>query len=153
MSMNLHVCWAGDLPLDRAKLKEGLAAAGFDATILYDFVGAEGFWPVDIDAFRSGVEVDFQSDLDELRDFYPVLSEALGARDKGVTFTFAGDWAEGAVACALAAALTHLGDVVIYEPSAGEIWSSARAADEARQSFELARKEGYRARPPDEEQE
>jgi hypothetical protein len=153
MSMNLHVCWAGDLPVDRPKLKEGLAAAGFDATILHDFVDAQGFWPVDIDGFRSGVEVDFQSDLDELREFYPVLSEALGARDKGVTFTFAGDWAEGAVGCALAAALAHLGEVVIYEPSEGVVWSPQRAIEEARQSFELARKEGYRKRPLDQEQD
>lgn len=153
MSMNLHVCWAGDLPLDRTKLKEGLTAAGFDAAIRYDFVGAEGFWPVDIDAFRSGVEVDFQRNLDELREYYPVLRDALGERDRGVTFTFGGDWAEGAVACALAAGLARLGDVVIYEPSAGEVWSAARAVEEARQSFEMASKEGYRARPPDEEQE
>jgi hypothetical protein len=153
MSMNMYVCWAGDLPLDRTRLKEGLAAAGFDAAILYDFVGSEGFWPVDIDAFRSGVEIDFLKDLDELRGDCPVLSDVLGERNKGVVFTFGSDWAEGAVACALAAGLGHLGDVVIYEPSAGEVWSPARAADEARQSFELARKDGYRARPPDEEQE
>jgi hypothetical protein len=139
--------------MDRQSLKEGLGAAGFDATILYDFVDASGFWPVDIDGFRSGVEIDFQTDLTELKGDYPVLAEALGGRDKGVIFTFGGDWAEGAVACALAAALAHLGNAVVYEPSGGEVWSADRAAAEARQSFELARKEGYRERPPGEEQE
>jgi hypothetical protein len=153
MSIQLHACWGGDLPMDRQKLKEGLLAAGFDATILYDFVDASGFWPVDVDGFRSGVEIDFQSDLAELKEDYPVLAEALGDRDKGVIFSFGGDWAEGAVACALAAALARLGDVIIYEPSAGEIWSAERAADEARQSFDWARKEGYHERPAGEEQE
>ena len=153
MSLNLHVCWGGELPLDRPALKQALAAAGFDATILHDFVGAEGYWPVDIDGYRSGVEIDFQHDLKELREDYPVLSEALGARDKGVVFTFGGDHAEGGVACALAAALARLGDVVIYEPSEGVVYSPERAVAEARQSFEMAAKEGYRARDDGEEQE
>jgi hypothetical protein len=122
MSMNLYVHWAGDLPLERTRLKEGLAAAGFDATILYDFVGAEGFWPVDIEAFRSGVEIDFLNDLGELRGDCPVLSDALGERNKGVVFTFGGDWAEGAVARALAAGLAQL--AIIYEPSGSEVWSA-----------------------------
>jgi hypothetical protein len=153
MSMDLHVCWVGELAWDKQKLKESLAASGLDANILHDLVDAKGFWPVDVDGFRSGVEVYFESDLDELRENYPILGAVLGARDKGVTFVFHGDAAEGGVACALAAALGRLGDAIIYEPSAGEVWSSDRAAEEARQMFESARKEGYHERPTGEEQE
>ncbi len=153
MSMDLHVCWKGELAMDKPRLAQALSAAGFSATILYDLPGSQGYWPIDIDGFRSGVEVYFDDDLHELRDIYPVLAAALGERDRGATFTFGSDAAEAGVACALAAAICRLGDVVVYEPSEGVIYSADRATEEARNMFQIALREGYRERQDGPEQD
>jgi hypothetical protein len=146
MSMDLHVCWQGDFKPSRQALREALAAIGFEATVLHDFADGEGYWPIDIAGYRTGVETYAERDLTELRDLYPVLAKALDGRDSGVTFTFGGDAGECGTALALAAALAQLGDVIIYEPSEGIVFPATRAADEARQMFEVARQEGCRQR-------
>ena len=146
MSMDLHVCWRGDLAWDRAGLKGALDALGFDATVLYDFEGTSGFWPVDLAGCKTGVEVYFDDNLVELSEMYPELAAAVDGRDKVVNFTWGGNFAEGGTAFALAAALATLGDAIIYEPQEAVCLSAAQSAEEARQMFQLAKTEGYRAR-------
>ncbi len=148
MSMEPHVCWQGELTFDRSQLEGALAALGFASTVLHDFHEADGFWPVDIAGCKTGVEIYLENDLEALREDYPELASALGGRDKGATFRWGGDAAECATGLALAAALARLGDVVIYEPSEGVSYSETRAADEARNMFKIAEKEGYRGREP-----
>ena len=60
--------------------------------------------------------------------------------------TWGGNFAEGGTAFALAAALAKLGDAIIYEPQEAVCLSAAQSAEEARQFFQLAKTEGYRAR-------
>jgi hypothetical protein len=146
MSMDIHVCWRGAFAPSRAALQGALKEVGFEATVLHDFPGDGGFWPIDIGEFKTGVEADADDDLDELVEDYPVLAAALDGRDRGVTFTFGGDPAEAGTALALAAAIAHLCGAVVYEPSEGVTYSTSRAAAEARDSFEMAKKEGYRQR-------
>ncbi|MDI1288250.1 MAG: hypothetical protein PSV46_27975 [Reyranella sp.] len=145
MSMDLHVCWRGDLAWDRARLKSALDALGFDATVLYDFEGAEAYWPIEIAGCKTGVEIYFDDNLEELTGLYPELAAAVDGRDKVVNFTWGADAAEGGTALALAAALTSLGDAIIYFPQDAICMTKAEAADEARKMFELAKTEGYRA--------
>jgi hypothetical protein len=146
MSMDIHVCWRGAFAPSRAALQGALKEVGFEATVLHDFPGDGGHWPIDIGEFKTGVEADADDDLDELVEAYPVLAAALDGRDKGVTFTFAGDPAEAGAALALAAAIAQLCDAVVYEPSEGVIYSMSRTVTEARNCFEEAKKKGYRAR-------
>jgi hypothetical protein len=142
MSIDLHVCWRGQLTVDPIKLKSALDGLGFDATVLHDdFDIAEGFWPIEIAGFHTGVEIQHEKDLEELTELYPVLAAALDGRDKGVTFTWRGDAAECGTGLAFAAALGRLADVIIYEPSEGVIVSSERCTEDARQMFEEAKKE------------
>jgi len=142
MSMELHVCWHGELAVDSVKLKNALDALGFDAIVQYDdFDTAEGFWPIEIAGLKTGVEIQHEDDLQELSELYPVLATALDGRDKGVTFIWHGDSAECGTGLAFAAALGGLTDVIIYEPSEGVILSSARCAEDGRQMFEDAKKE------------
>lgn len=145
MSMDLHVCWRGDLAWDRAGLKAALDALGFEATVLYDFEGAEAYWPIELAGCKTGVEVYFDDSLEELTQTYPELAAAVDGRDKLVNFNWGGDFAEGGTALALAAALTTLGDAIIFDPQGAICLSGAEAAEEARKMFELARTEGYRA--------
>lgn len=146
MSMEIHVCWRGEFTPRRSDLVDALKKVGFEATVLHDFLDEEGFWPIDIEGLRTGVEAYRDEDLDELREIYPVLAEALGDRDQGVTFTFHGDAAEAGVALALPAAIAQLCDAVIYEPSEGVVYSVKRAVEEARSAFDEARQNGYRSR-------
>jgi hypothetical protein len=151
MSMEFHVCWQGQRVVDAAILGDALRALGFESTILHDFNEAAGYWPIDMDGFRTGVEIHLESDLGELREMYPVLAAALEGRDRGATFVWGSDAAECGVALALAAALARLFGGIMYEPSEGVIFPIERAVAEAKGMFESARKEGYRDRE-DEEQ-
>lgn len=151
MSMDFHVCWQGERAVDAASLGDALRALGFKSTILHDFNDADGYWPIDMDGFRTGVEIYLQSDLSELKGFYPVLAAALEGRDRGATFVCHSDAAECGVAVALAAALARLFDGIMYEPIEGVIFPIERAVAEAKGMFESARKDGYRDRE-DEEQ-
>lgn len=146
MSMDIHVCWRGTFAPTRGALAEALKKVGFEATVLHDFLEEEGYWPIDIEGVKTGVEVYPNEDLADLRDIYPTYAEAAGSRDRGVTFTFHSDPMEGAVAVALAAAITQLCDAVIYEPSEGVVYSPQRAIEEARKDFERAKTEGYTPR-------
>ncbi|MDP2377124.1 MAG: hypothetical protein Q8M36_26155, partial [Reyranella sp.] len=92
MSMDLHVCWRGDLAWDRTRLKAALDALGFEATVLYDFEGASGFWPVDLAGCKTGVEIYFDDNLAELAEMYPELAAAVDGRDKVVNFTWGGNF-------------------------------------------------------------
>ena len=97
MSMDLHVCWRGDLAWDRARLKGALDALGFDATVLYDFEGSSGFWPVDLAGCKTGVEVYFDDNLAELTEMYPELAAAVdghAGRPEGIS-SAAGAFPEG----------------------------------------------------------
>jgi len=150
MSMDIHVCWRGAFVPSRAALQEALKTVGFEATVLHDFAEGDGFWPIDFGDVKTGVEIYPDDDLDELKENYPNLAAVLDGQDRGVTFTFGSDVAEGATALALAAALAQLGGptiaAVIYEPSEGVVYSISRAADDAREWFETARREGYQVR-------
>jgi hypothetical protein len=146
MSMDIYVCWQGAFAPSRVDLTDALKKVGFDATVLHDFIDEEGYWPIDIEGMKTGVEAYRNEDLAGLREDYPVLSAVLGDRDRGATFTFGGDPAECGVAMALAAASAQLCDAVIYEPSEGVIYLLERAVQEARRSFEEAKKEGYDVR-------
>ncbi len=146
MSMEFHVCWQGERVVESASLGDALRALGFEAKILHEFNGADGYWPVDMDGLRTGVEVYFDSDVDELRRNYEVLEAALEGRDRGATFVSHGDSAECGVAIALAAALARLFDGIMYEPIEGVIFPMERGVAEAKGMFESARKDGYRDR-------
>jgi hypothetical protein len=142
MSMDLHVCWRGDITFESAKLKSALDTLGFEATVLHDFNSADGFWPIEIAGCKAGVEVYFNEDLEELSEFYPLLATALEGRDRGATFTMHGEAGEYGTAMALAAALASLAEVVIYEPSDDVILSPEKSVEEARYFFEQAKREG-----------
>jgi len=146
MSMDINVCWRGALQPSRTELAQALAALGFEATVLHDFRDNEGYWPIDIAGYKTGVFTSFNDDLSELKEFYPVLSEALDGRDKGVTLSFGSDSAEAGAVLAIAAALARLGDVILYEPSEGVVFPAEQAANEAREMFDSAKREGYRER-------
>ncbi len=139
MSMDLHVCWRGDLAWDRASLRGALDALGFDATVPYDFEGTSGFWPVELAGCKTGVEVYFDDNLAELTEIYPELAAAVDGRDKIVSFNWGANYAEGGTAFALAAALAMLGDAIIYDPQEEACLPAVQAAAEARQLFQLAR--------------
>ncbi len=146
MSMNLHACWKGPLAISRDHLKAALAELGFSSTILHDLDGAEGYWPVDIDGCKTGVEVYFDDNLEELTGHYPVLAAALAGRDRAVTFIWGGDFAEGGAAIALAAVIAKLRDGIVYDPQDAEHLTLQAAVSAAKEMFEYARKEGYRER-------
>lgn len=146
MSMNFHACWKGPLSVGRDELKAALGDLEFASTILHDLEGAEGYWPVDIDGCKTGVEIYFDSNLDQLTEDYPVLAGALGGRDSVVTFTWGGDFAEGGAGIALAAAITKLRAGIVYDPQDGVCLSVEAAAAQAKEMFDYARKEGYQAR-------
>jgi hypothetical protein len=95
---------------------------------------------------KTGVEVYFDDNLGELAEMYPELAAAVDGRDKVVNFTWGGNYAEGGTAFALAAALATLGDAIIYDPQEDICLPAAQSAEEARQLFQLAKVEGYRAR-------
>ena len=146
MSMNLHVCWKGPLASSRDQLEAALAELGFASTVLYDLEGAEGYWPIDIDGCKTGLEIYFYSNLEELTENYPVLAAALAGRDSGVTFISGGDFAEGGAGIALAAAIAKLRGGIVYDPQDATCLSVEMAASQAKEMFEYARKEGYRER-------
>ena len=141
MSMDLHVCWRGDITFESASLKSALDALGFEATVLHDFNSANGFWPIEIAARKAGVEVYLDYDLEELSGYYPLLATALEGRDRVATFTMHSWAVEYGTALALAAALASLADVVIYEPSDDIIMSPVQCVEEARRFFEKAKEE------------
>jgi hypothetical protein len=146
MSMSIHACWKGPLAVTRDRLQAALAELGFQATILHELEGAEGYWPIDIDGCKTGVEIYFDSDLGELTGHYPVLAAALADRDSVATFVWGGDFAEGAAAIALAAAVARLREGILYDPQDAECLSVETATSDAKEMFEYARKEGYRER-------
>ena len=146
MSMNVHACWKGPLAISRDQLKAALADLGFASTILHDLEGAEGYWPVDIDGCRTGVEIYFENNLDELTEDYPVLAGALEGRDGVVTFVWGGDFAEGGAGIALAAAIAKLRAGIVYDPQDAVCLSVEAAAAQAKEMFDYARKEGHQAR-------
>lgn len=146
MSMNLYACWKGPLAVSRDQLKAALAELGFASTILHDLEGAEGYWPVDIDGCKTGIEIYFDGNADELAGDYPVLAAALAGRDNAVTFAWGGDFAEGGAGIALAAAIAKLRDGIVYDPQDDVCSSPETAAAQAKEMFDYARKEGYQAR-------
>ena len=146
MSMNFHACWKGPLAITREELKAALEGLGLSATILHDLEGATGYWPVDINGCKTGVEIYFDDNLDELTGYYPVLAAALDGRDSVVMFSWTGDFAEGGTGIALAAAIAKLRDGIVYDPQDGVCLSVETAASQAKEMFEYARKEGYQER-------
>ena len=146
MSMEIHVCWQGELAADKAKLKTALGSLGFDATVLYDFSEADAFWPIDLAGLKTGVEIYLDEDLTSIREDYPVLAAALEARDRMATFRFGGNAAEAGTALAMSAALTKLGDAIIYDPQSEEFMSADEAVKEAQAFFEEAVKTGAQQR-------
>lgn len=146
MSMNIHACWKGPVAVTREGLKVVLAELGFQSTILHELEGAEGYWPVDIDGCKTGVEIYFDSNLEELTDDYPVLAAALAGRDSVVTFAWGGDFAEGGAGIALAAAIAKLQEGIVYDPQDAVCLSVETAISQAKEMFDYARKEGYRER-------
>jgi hypothetical protein len=134
-------------------LQDALKAVGFEATVLHDFAGSYGYWPIDIATLKTGVEIYFDSDLSELKELYPVLAAALDGRDRGVTFTSHGDSAELGVSLALVAAISHLSGAVMYEPIEGVIHLPSRAVAEAREFFAEASSRGYNERQEWEQKE
>jgi hypothetical protein len=93
----------------------------------------------------------FSDDVSNLKEIYPVLADAVGDRDKEVTFTFGGDPAECGVAFALAAAIAQMTDAVIYDPQSAEVVSTTDAISTAELFFKDAHERGYNVRE-DEEQ-
>jgi|GEM_PF-2380351 len=146
MSVDLHACWKGPLDISRDELKAALAELGFPSTILHDLEGARGYWPVDIDGCKTGVEIYFDDNLEELTGYYPVLAAALAGRDNVVMFTWGGDAAESGAGIAVAAAIAKLRDGIVYDPQCAECLSVEAAASQAKEMFDYARKEGYRQR-------
>ena len=140
MSMDLYVCWRGELAA--GKVENALNALGFEATVLHDFNTADGFWPIEIAGCKAGVEIYLDYDLQELCDDYPLLATALEGRDRAAMFVMHSRAAEYGTAMALAAALASLTDVVIYDPQDDVILSPEKSAEDARYMFEEARKEG-----------
>ncbi|MDP1753462.1 MAG: hypothetical protein Q8L22_28765 [Reyranella sp.] len=146
MSVEIHVCWQGDLVADKAELKAALGSLGFEATVLYDFSEAEAFWPIDLAGLKTGVEIYLDEDLATIREDYPVLTAALEGRDRMATFRFGGNAAEAGTALALAAALTKLSNAIIYDPQGETFMSADEAVKEAQTFFEEAVKVGAQQR-------
>ena len=151
MSLDIHVCWRGAFSPSRADLQDALKAAGFDVTLLHDFVGSYGYWPIDISGLKTGVELYFYDNVPNLKEIYPVLAAAVGDKDKAVTLTFGGDYAEYGAAFALGAAIARMTDAIIYEPQIGRVISPSDAIEAAQLFFKDAKEKGYRVRE-DEEQ-
>lgn len=132
MSDEINVYWRGSLVIDSPALRAALAVLGFDATVLYEFNEASGYWPIEIAGLMTGFEV-YSSPSGE--DYEAISKEMpeLNGRDHDATFRFFGN-TEGGAAFAVAAALAELADALILDRHAGiDIWlSSGEAAEKAR---------------------
>lgn len=146
MSVDLYACWKGPLAIDRESLGRALETLGFPSTILHDLEGADGYWPIDIAGCKTGVGIFFDNNLEELTEDYPVLAAALDGRDGVVLFSWGGDLAEAGAGIALAGAIAQIRDAIIYDPQGEECMTVGEAVKQAKELFDSARRDGYRAR-------
>lgn len=142
MSVDVYAFWTGHLKANKEALQAALEALGFQARVLHEFNEAEAFWPIDLNGFKTGVEIYL---FDDLKDF-PEVADKLEGRDHAALFTFGSNSAEAGTALAVAAALTKVSNALIYDPQSSEFLSMERAVADARGMFDVAVKEGAQQR-------
>ena len=145
MSMSVHVLWQRGAGFDSASLLATLKDLGFEADLMQELDGADGFWPVDIAGFRTGFEVSM-GPIDQFVEDYPDLASSLQGQDAEAAFYWHSDFAQAGAAMLVSAALAKATQGKIYEAQDGEFYSIDRAVQAARELLDMARKEGYEER-------
>jgi hypothetical protein len=145
MSMSVHVLWQRGARIDSPSLAATLKDLGFEADLMHELDGAEGFWPADIAGFRTGFEV-YMGPIDNFVEDYPDLASSLQGRDTEAVFIWHSDFAQAGAAMLVSAALAKVTQGLIYEAQDGEFYPIERAVQAAQELLEVARKEGYEDR-------
>ena len=145
MSMSVHVLWQRGAGIDSTSLMAALKDLGFEADLMHELDGADGFWPADIAGLRTGFEVSM-GPIDDFVEDYPDVASSLQGQDTEAAFFWHSDFAQAGAAMLVAAALAKATQGVIYEAQDGEFYSIDRAVQAARELLDMARKEGYEER-------
>ncbi|MGD0902278.1 MAG: hypothetical protein ABR924_04970 [Terracidiphilus sp.] len=118
MSMELHVLLKQSKIPSVASWSNAIRDAGLPLVIPHEFniVTDSGWQPFRFWEISSGVEVSFDSSIDEEIKCYPALGPLKRHFDSLVSFRWGGDVDECAVAVLVASTLAQVVDGVLYDP-------------------------------------
>lgn len=124
--MEIHIFLEDSRVPNRESWQRAVEEAGFPA-VLYpelDLRKDSGFSPTSYNGQESGFEISLDPAASYLQS-YPHIAEAVGGRDKCVSFRWGGDLVEAAAAISCGAALAWCVDGVYFDPETDRVLTMA----------------------------